>query len=518
MILHDLIGIGIISVLGIGMLVVADMVKRIWDVPSEVSRKIAHVGCGGVLLVIPLVVTTHWSVLILSTSFAILMFATHALGLLRGVHGVGRGLGGVLVYPFAGWLAYWLSFTVTERGWVLYGSSIAVLAIADAAGALIGRSYGRHQYEVTDDHHRSLEGSAAVYVSAWLCVAVGVGISHTSSFTKLMLLSTAVAITATLLETVSVAGLDNLLVPFGTLFVLHHVLDMSAAELVLQLGLIAACAAGVIVLTYRRMSTVGGAVSIMLTGYLVWTTGGTQWIAPFAALAAVFALYERLTPMQTKHTRSRYAISTMITGLAVPVVVSTAAYLSTNPAQTHVLHTAFIASLGTTAAILLFMMPQHHSFRFKRLRRSLSTRHHWQYTPTAGKVALACVGAALPALIVRAADPAATMPVIASMVWGLAGCSLFVASASFWKCSHRMCPVCGSVDLLGMYCCQDEVMDESTSTNPHGICATQPKVATLPHGGTLSVPRYAVSFLENFMMANVAAAGAAAIGALWLGM
>lgn len=518
MIIHDLIGIGIISVLGIGMLVVADMVKRIWDVPSEVSRKIAHVGCGGVLLAIPLVVSSHWSVLILSTSFALLMFITHTTGLLRGVHGVGRGLGGVLVYPFAGWLAYWLAFSVTHRGWLLYGTSIAVLAVADAAGALVGRTWGRHRYEVADDHHRSLEGSAAVFISAWLCVAGGVALTHTTPIGQLLLLSTAVAITATLLETVSVAGLDNLLVPFGTLFVLHHLVDMSAGELGVQLLLLAACAAGVVGVTYRRLSTVGGAVSVMLTGYLVWTTGGALWIAPFAGLVGVFALYDRLTPMQTKHARSRYAISTMITGLAVPVVVSTAAYLTLDRTMHHALYAAYIASLGTTAAILLFMMPQHRSFRFKRLRRSLSTRHHWQYTPTAGKLFLACGGAALPSLIAHVTAPAATLPVGASILWGVAGCTLFVGSATFWKCSHRMCPVCGSVDLLGMYCCQDEVMDETTSSNPHGICASQPRVTTLPTGGSVSVPRYAVSFLENFMMANIAAACGAAIGALWLGM
>lgn len=517
MIKHELIGIALVSVMAISMLVIADAVKRIWNVPTELSRKIAHVGCGSVLMVLPIFVSTHWSVLVLSLSFAGIMAATYATGLLGGVHGVGRGLGGVLAYPIAAWLAYWLSFSVTGRGWVLYAISISILATADAAGALVGRRWGRHQYEVVDNHFRSLEGSAAVFGVAWICAAIVLATTGAATGLLLIIISTIAAVCAALLETVSVAGLDNLLIPFGTLHAVNHTLDMSIAQAAMQLVIIATCTVVVAAVSARRLSTVGGAVSVVLTGYLSWTAGGVEWLATFAVVVGAFALYERMTPMREQHTRSRYALGTIVTGLAVPVILASAAYLSTNAWVDGILYVAFISSLGCTAAILMYVMPEHHSFRLRRLRRAISTRHHWRYTPTVGKLIFATAGALAPMLIAQAiVAPPMINPAFAAL-WAYAGCATFVISASIWKCSHRMCPVCSSVDLLGMYCCQDMELTESSTSNPHGISTSVPLVATVA-GTSLSVPRRAVSFTQNLLAANVAAATLAALGVAWLGM
>ncbi len=516
MMVHELIGIAIVSTMAISMLVIADVVKRTCDVPTEVSRKVAHVGCGAVLMVLPLFVATHWSVLVLSLSFAGLMAGTYATGLLTGVHGVGRGMGGVLAYPFAAWLAYWLSFSVTGRGWVLYAISISILATADAAGALVGRRWGRHMYEVVDGHFRSLEGSAAVFIVAWLCAAIVLASTGSASGLLLVILSTIAAVCAALLETVSVAGLDNLLVPFGTLYAVNYTLDMNVSEAAMQLVIIAACVVVVAGISARRLSTVGGAVSVVLTAYLTWTAGGIAWLGTFASVVAAFAVYERMTPMREHHTRSRYALGTIVTGLAMPVALASTAYMSSSTSIDAMLYIAFLASLGCTAAILMYVMPEHHSFRLRRLRRVISTRNHWQYTPTVGKVMLAAAGAATPMATAWMIETPAAVP-LAPALWALAGCCTFVVSASIWKCSHRMCPVCSSVDLVGMYCCQDLELTESTTVNPHGISTSTPLVTSIP-GTSIAIPRRAVSFTQNLLAANVAAAALAALGVAWLGM
>jgi len=87
----------------------------------------------------------------------------------------------------------------------------------DAIAEPIGIRFGRHRYRVPGFggvvSHRSLEGSAAVFVAAFLASSVVLVLSPAAeSVLQLLLVSGCVATAATLTEAVTPHGLDNLTV------------------------------------------------------------------------------------------------------------------------------------------------------------------------------------------------------------------------------------------------------------------------------------------------------------------
>src|SRR5690606_17690208 len=89
LIVHEILGTLTIGAIAIGVLVLAEVLKRNTNLPTELTRKFAHIGSGMAVLLIPAFISSSWTVLILAAGFAGLMFGTHVTGLLQGVHGVG---------------------------------------------------------------------------------------------------------------------------------------------------------------------------------------------------------------------------------------------------------------------------------------------------------------------------------------------------------------------------------------------------------------------------------------------
>jgi phytol kinase len=495
--LHEVSGLGMVTVLTLCVLALAELLKRTTPLPAELTRKLAHMGAGVSVLIIPLFIWSSWTVLAVTGGFGLLMLVTSRLGLLGSVHGVGRGVGGVLWYPFTAWLMYVLVFDVLHRSYVTYAIPVAVLGVADAMGAVVGKTYGRLSYRVTGSHQRSIEGSFAVFATAFLCVHVPLLLSNETGRAQTLLTSFSVALVAMMLETVSVHGLDNFLMPMGVLFVLEHERGMSVARLELQLAMLALLAAGVVATAWGRARAAGGTVALLLAAYAVWQLGGLAWLAPMAGLVLAFAAYERLSPVAGEHTRSRYGLGTATAALAMPLLVAAAASAVHSHRLHHALYDGYLASLACAAAVICFMLPQNHTFRFRRLRRAMATKDLWQYAPTTGKLALAVVGAALPAVLLPAlahvSVSAATISAAAA-VWGVAGLAAFVAMASFTRSAHRTCPACGAVTLRGLHCCQDNYL---------GAGETRAALVT-------------IDFRTTYLVANSIAALAAAAGVLWL--
>lgn len=495
---HEALGTTIIGVLAISVLVLAEVLKRTTDLPTELTRKFAHIGSGFAVLLIPALIDSSWTVLLLAAAFAGILFGTNLLGMLQGVHGVGRGIGGVLWYPVTAWLTYFIVFDMRHGLYLEYAIPVLVLACADAMGAVVGKRFGRHRYEVIPGHFRSLEGSAAFYVVAFACIFIpltaGLGADplHAAFVTML------VAALATAYESVSVHGLDNLLVPFGTLLFLDRYIGMDAVALALQSGLLVVIFALATVIRWRRPATGGGIASFVLAIYTVLVLGGWGWAPPLAGLLVAFVAYERLTPVPERMTKSRYEMGTALIGLTVPVVLVLLYAAAIDGTIRHMVYVAYLTSIAGQGAVLFFMMPQHRTFRFPRVRRVVTARDPWQYRVTAGKVLFAAAGAALTLVLPLAAagrlDAARSIDV--AMAMGLCGIGVtaFVLLASL-ACAKRACGACGNVSIHGIGCCHDLDL---------GI-------------GSLAGFR-TMTFRKTYLLSNTIAAAAAAGVVAWTGL
>ncbi len=497
LILHEILGTLTIGAIAISVLVLAEVLKRTTTLPTELTRKFAHIGSGMAVLLIPAFIDSSWTVLVLAGGFAGLMFGTHVTGLLQGVHGVGRGVGGVLWYPVTAWLTYFLVFDVRGGEYLEYAIPILVLACADAMGAVVGKRWGRHKYEVVPGHFRSLEGSGAFFVVSLICISMPVAVGMGVDPLRALAVGVLVSALSTAYESVSVHGLDNLLVPFGTLLFLDRYLTLSWADLGLQAALITAIAASAFAIQWRRPATGGGGAAFVLSVYTVLVLGGWSWLPPLAGLVATFIAYERLTPVPGKFAKARYEMGTALIGLTVPVVLVLLSASFDDPDVQHALYVGYLASIACQAAVLCFLLPQHRSFRFARIRRLVTVKDPWQHAPTVGKLVFAGLGAtaalAVPfAAIPTASTGAATVEMTAILVACGAGVAAFITLAAT-ACARRACASCGNVTLHGMGCC-------------HAL--------DLGHGDTVSMRT--LTFRKTYLVANsLAAISAATVVAAW---
>ena len=256
-------------------------VSRRWAPPPEWTRKFVHVAGGLVAATLPWVLESHWTVLGLGVALGGLLWGTRRMGWLQSVHGIRRETEGGLYFP----LAIYLLFLLAADQPVFYLTAVLVLVVADTAAAILGSSYGRTTYEVEEDR-RSVEGSTAFFLMAFLSVHLPLLLLTDLDRGAVVLISLQLALLVTFFEAISLKGMDNLVVPLGTLYLLVKLTPQDAVviagQLVAQLGIIAVI--GVVAWRYRFL-TMSGALALMLFFYGAWSLGGPEWVlAPTLAM------------------------------------------------------------------------------------------------------------------------------------------------------------------------------------------------------------------------------------------
>ena len=194
---------------------VAETLRRSGRVPFHISRKIIHVGIGSWIVPTVLLYQSAWWAAFPPALFVGLNLLSLRSKWVKAMdEEAGDNLGTVL-FPLA-FVILISIFWNLEDGKRAIAGGILVLAWGDAAAALVGQRWGSHRYAVGAGW-RSWEGSAAMFAfSAFALAAVGAIVGPALAAGLLFL----GAVVATGLEAGSRWGLDNLLVPLGTAFLL----------------------------------------------------------------------------------------------------------------------------------------------------------------------------------------------------------------------------------------------------------------------------------------------------------
>lgn len=272
--------LGAAAIIGAGALLtlaLAELVRRLGG-SAELSRKTAHVGSGLLATSFPYVFESAWLVTAIAASFVVIVVVTRRTGRLKGVHGVDRESLGAYAFPVVIALLFWLTPGRPE----LYVIPLLVLAVSDAAAALVGKTYGTVHYKALGER-RSLEGSSAFFVVTFVVVHVPLLLYDITGRLDSVLIALSVAILVTAFEAISVRGLDNLFVPIGTWYALHNYLLDPAAENWERLGFFVVFGVVSEVLRLTRFLTRTGAVGFFLCAYAAWSLGGWAWLVPLVA-------------------------------------------------------------------------------------------------------------------------------------------------------------------------------------------------------------------------------------------
>jgi phytol kinase len=275
---------------------------RFWQVRGgphpELVRKLLHMGMGLVTLSFPWVFASAWPVVLLAVLAVagLLLLRLTPLGAV--LSAVKRPSFGEVYFPVAVAVLFVLyaaaDWRPADHRLVLYLVPVLLLAIADAAAALIGVGYGRYHY-ATSDGAKSAEGSVAFYMSAFFCVHVPLLLLTGVGRPETLLIALLLAWLATMFEAVAWRGLDNLALPLVSYLLLSAYLDMNVPRLLIRVAVTVLLMAFLVL--YRRRTTLVGSAMLgaYLVGYVCWAVGDWPWLL---APLGLFLTYTRFSPKE----------------------------------------------------------------------------------------------------------------------------------------------------------------------------------------------------------------------------
>lgn len=383
---------------------------------AELSRKFVHVGMGLVCLTFPWLFQNVWPVWTLAG------LAVLALGLVRVQPELkarfGRVLGGVareswgeLIFPPA--VAF--VFALAHGNALWFCLPVAILTLADATAALIGRKYGYDRYE-TDDGWKSVEGSVAFFSVTFLATCAALRWSTNSGWGQILLLAVVMGLILMLMEAIAWRGLDNLFVPLVSYVCLVRLVNLPVGALVLRLVVLVLVVVSLAFWRRATRLTQSAIIGAGLVLYVTWAVGGWQWLIAPLATGATYTLL-CLRPVWTPQRHTVHAIA-CICGLGL-FWLCLAQVLGT-------VNTVYAYGVGYGANLAMIALA---AFAQRRPRRRL---------PLAllRAVALAFVTVAVPYLIVWWRN-AHAIPLAG---WGLALVIAATMTFACWQPALHACP------------------------------------------------------------------------------
>lgn len=186
-------------------------------VSAEITRKIVHIGAGNVILLAWWLQTPAWMGVAAAAVFSLVALLSYWLPILPGINSVGRTSLGTFFYAVSIGVLTAIFWSQGHAEFTALG--ILTMTWGDGMAALIGQSWGRHPYQVLD-MQKSWEGTSAMLLVSFV-VAVGVLGAVYGWTWSLVAIALLTATVATLLESFSKLGVDNLTVPLGSAFLAY---------------------------------------------------------------------------------------------------------------------------------------------------------------------------------------------------------------------------------------------------------------------------------------------------------
>ena len=274
--------------------------KRNW--PSEFTRKLVHIAVGVLMFFSPILLESSLPLILMAGLFTVTNFMAMKKGWLKGMES-DRESYGTTLYPLAFLILLLLTW---ENQKVVLIAAMLVLAIGDAVAAIVGESIPRpHAFRLIGET-KSLEGSAAMFLSSTLVIFLALWLFPfesrfpVDSLWVCLWFAALTAVVATAAEALSAKGSDNLTVPLFAALILYYLLNHSLVEN-LQLTLGTVLGAAMALASYgARFLSASGAVAAFLLAVCIFGFGGWAWTLP---ILTFFVLSSVLSKIGKTHKR-----------------------------------------------------------------------------------------------------------------------------------------------------------------------------------------------------------------------
>ena len=204
----------VISVIVVLTLIcISELLWRVRDIDPEYTRKFVHISAGTFVAFWSLYLS-RYQILLLSAAFVIVVVMSRYIRFFKAIHSVQRPTWGELLFAVAvGSLAF-----VADSHWI-YSAALLIMSVADGMAAVIGMKYGKSNRYSVFGYDKSMAGTLTFFLISMIILTVS-AIFTPGIFSVWFIV---IALVATVLENVSIRGLDNLLVPLLVAVMLNAV-------------------------------------------------------------------------------------------------------------------------------------------------------------------------------------------------------------------------------------------------------------------------------------------------------
>ncbi|AUC60390.1 phytol kinase Vte5 [Cyanobacterium sp. HL-69] len=212
---HQNLSISLVGLyLGI-LILVSEILRRYYQANSEITRKIVHIGAGQVILLAWWLNIPSDLILLASIGASIVAILSYFLPILPSVNGVGRKSLGTLFYALSIGILTFLFWDKSLPQFTAIG--ILIMTWGDASAALIGQKWGKNKYQFLGST-KSWEGSFTMFVVSAIVILTILFFVYPWQY-YFVIVALLTALIATILESFSIVGIDNLTVPvLSTIF------------------------------------------------------------------------------------------------------------------------------------------------------------------------------------------------------------------------------------------------------------------------------------------------------------
>lgn len=264
--------------------------------PAEVNRKLVHIGTGLLIFFCAFLFESQIPLIWMAGIFIIVNFMGVQSGKLKGMHGTERKTYGTVYYPLTFLI---LVLTCWHSHKTILMMSMLILAVSDAAAAIVGGSLKNPRAFVLMRDRKSLEGSAAMFLTTLLLITLVMPrIAYLDNLTfpwwRAVWIGILAAAAAAVLEALSTGGSDNLTAPLGAAYIMSMMIGRSIdVNIQVTQGFFLALIVALLSVRSEFLSPSGGAAAFLL-GTLIFGAGGWAWTVPILTFFILSSLLSKL--------------------------------------------------------------------------------------------------------------------------------------------------------------------------------------------------------------------------------
>lgn len=284
---------------------IAEKIRHSLGWPTEVTRKLVHILTGVLIFFTPYFFVSDRPLIWMAILFIIINSIGIKAGKLKGMHDTSRRSYGTVFYPLTFLV---LVLTCWTGNKIVLMLAMLILALSDAAAAIVGESLRHpHEYRLARDK-KSIEGTVTMFLVTFLIVTLLLPVIDeigglTIDLQRAAWIGLVTASIATALEALSSGGSDNLTAPLGAAFIIAFMLGKPTV-LVIQLTIGAGLALAVALVSFKlRFLSPSGSVATFVLATVIFGIGGWSWAVPIL----VFFVSSSLLSKIGKKKKAQYA-------------------------------------------------------------------------------------------------------------------------------------------------------------------------------------------------------------------